>query len=113
MTPRCAKEAPDHLARSKLQRARDRRLIEEVRSRVLRWDPVGLVGLGAPIDEYDCLVGPLTSRLIAKTPAPDLADQLELEIEQHFGMGRPGTARQFVDQLAQWYLNFSASSDIQ
>ena len=100
------------MSSSKRRGLGDARVMAEVRSRVWRWDPVGLAGLGGPEDEYDCLIAPITSWLITETPPRYLAERLESEIAQHFGVGRPGDARQFADDLTVWYAEVDPSRDI-
>ncbi|WP_182914826.1 hypothetical protein [Paenibacillus thiaminolyticus] len=51
------------------------------------WDPIGLLSLGAPSDEYDSLSLYITL-LYAKRPDPDgMATQLERHMEEQFGLG--------------------------
>jgi hypothetical protein len=85
---------------------RDRRdmgvFIREVRARVWAWDPVGLAGLGAPDDEYDCLVGPLTGALREGLPADALANRIRNHVIEHFAVEPSGTDI-FSAELNAWY----------
>jgi hypothetical protein len=49
------------------------------------WDPVGLIGLGAPEDEYECLVGPVLARLAAGQDVDQIANFLRQQLDGHFG----------------------------
>jgi hypothetical protein len=51
------------------------------------WDPIGIMGNpDAPRDEYDCLLGPLLTRLQSSAPEVDIAGYLRDEIVSHFGL---------------------------
>ncbi|WP_326550606.1 hypothetical protein [Micromonospora sp. NBC_01813] len=61
------------------------------RTKVLRqmlndWNYLGVGELYAGDDEYDCLLGPLLTRLAAGADADDLARFLRDRIEGHFGL---------------------------
>lgn len=85
---------------------RDRRaisqLIREVRVRIWTWDPIGLAQIGAPEDEYDCLVGPVTGALRECLSAEEMAARLHLHVIDHFGVEPTGTEAFSVGILA-WY----------
>ena len=66
------------------------------------WDPVGLLKLGAPSDEYECLVGPTLSRLAQRVSASELASWLSAHIADHFGVPA-GDARPFAERATEWY----------
>ncbi|WP_197258898.1 hypothetical protein [Paenibacillus dendritiformis] len=58
-----------------------------IKEAVDQWDPIGLLALGAPSDEYDSLSLHITL-LYAKRPEPDgMAAQLERYMEEQFGLG--------------------------
>ncbi|MFV2008495.1 MULTISPECIES: hypothetical protein [unclassified Micromonospora] len=62
-----------------------------VRTRALRqmlneWDSIGVGELYASDDEYDCLLGPLLTRLAAGADADDVACFLRDRIEGRFGL---------------------------
>jgi hypothetical protein len=50
------------------------------------WDPIGIVPDGGPLDEYDCLIGPMLGRLERGADARELAEFLRLELDDHFGL---------------------------
>ncbi len=84
------------------QRRLDRRLMAEVRERVWTWDPIGLAEMGAPDDEYDCLVGPISSALRRGVPAGELASTLEAQVSDHFGVEATNTPA-FAEDLVKWH----------
>ncbi|WP_157277883.1 hypothetical protein [Paenibacillus taiwanensis] len=51
------------------------------------WDPLSLLAKGAPEDEYDCLTAFLARRFFNECDAVQFADELEIFIEEHFGVG--------------------------
>lgn len=87
---------------SERERRAIRQFIREVRARVWAWDPVGLADIGAPADEYDCLVGPVTGALREGLSADDVADRLREQVIEHFGVDPSGTAAFSVGLIA-WY----------
>jgi hypothetical protein len=87
---------PEHLAA----------LQDELRCLLNRWDPIGVYdeSLDLPADEYDCLRGPLLTRLANHDSRADLSEYLWHEIEDHFGLDplQSGTDA-FTDRLLAWY----------
>lgn len=62
-----------------------KQIMNEVREIVREWDVLGVADI-APEDEYDCLVGPLTS-LVAKGASRDeLRAFMEKDMNGHFGL---------------------------
>jgi hypothetical protein len=49
------------------------------------WDPIGVVGHGAPPDEYDCMIAPVLDLLESGADADGIARFLRDELEEHFG----------------------------
>jgi len=78
----------------------------ELRYLLDRWDPVGVYdqALDSPPGEYDCLIGPVLSRLVRNVGRADLSEFLRNEVENHFGLD-PVEARTdlFADSLLAWY----------
>ncbi|WP_194823301.1 hypothetical protein [Micromonospora sp. S-DT3-3-22] len=68
------------------------------------WDFIGVHDPRANVDEYDCLIAPLLSRLSAGAGAGDLSGYLAAEIRGHFGMtvGDVET-RAFARRLLAWW----------
>jgi hypothetical protein len=60
--------------------------------------------LDFPANEYDCLLGPLLTRLARSDSRASLSEYLWHEAEDHFGLDpvRCGTDK-FADQLLAWY----------
>ena len=76
--------------------------MRELQALFNEWDPAGLLNLGAPSDEYECLVGPTLSRLSQGLSAGALASWLTAHIADHFGVP-PGDAGPFAERAAEWY----------
>jgi len=81
-------------------------LQHELRYLLNRWDPIGVYdeSLDFPPDEYDCLIGPLPTRLARNYGREDLSQYLRCEVQNHFGIdpvhcGIDG----FADRLLAWY----------
>jgi hypothetical protein len=83
------------------QRRLDRRLIAEVRSRVWQWDPIGLAEMGAPEDEYECIVGPISAALRRGVSAAELAGTLDAQVSDHFGADATGS-KAVAEGLVVW-----------
>jgi hypothetical protein len=66
---------------------------------------------GTPPDEYDCLLGPLLTRLARGDSRASLSEYLWHEVEDHFGLDpvRCGTDG-FADRLQAWYAAKSQAS---
>jgi hypothetical protein len=81
-------------------------LQDELRCLLNRWDPIGVYdeSLDFPPDEYDCLLGPLLTRLGRHDSRAELSEYLWREVEGHFGLDpdRRGTDG-FADRLLAWY----------
>jgi hypothetical protein len=81
-------------------------LQEELRYLLNRWDPIGVYDelLDLPRDEYDCLIGPILTRLAAYDGRASYSEYLWNEIEIHFGLDpvRCGTDA-FADRLQAWF----------
>ena len=78
----------------------------ELRVLMTEWDPLGVVPLGAPADEYDCLVGPLMRLLEQDASAEELSAFLEREFSEHFGMAptpEGGERMRFAERARCWF----------
>lgn len=73
------------------------------------WDPLGLLALGAPDDEYDCLTSFLTDYMEQNEnwEVSQLKSELEQFVEVHFGIG-PSMMK--ADRRALWHSQFTAFS---
>jgi hypothetical protein len=78
-------------------------LVREIRARIWAWDPVGLHG--APDDEYDCLIGPVTGGLREGLTPGVLAQRLGAFIGEHFGVNPPPDTELFAEKTTTWYAN--------
>lgn len=90
-----------HTERSKQRRA-DREYLRELRARVARWDPLGLIGLGAPSDQYESLLAPLVSGLRDGLAPADLAQVLRDHLIEGFEL-EPSGADQFAMDITEWH----------
>jgi hypothetical protein len=63
---------------------------------VWQWDPIGVADI-APEDEYDCLIGPLQSKLSQAAGQAAISEYLWYELEDHFGVD---PAQPDVDDMA-------------
>ncbi len=81
-------------------------LQDELRYLLNRWDPIGIYdeAFNFPPDEYDCLLGPLLTRLARGESRAALSEYLWPEVEDHFGLDpvRCGTDN-LADHLLAWY----------
>ena len=88
---------------SKRRHTRVRQLNRGLQDLIDQWDPVGLLKLGAPTDEYDCLVGPILSHLKRGESSDQLAAWLGPYIADHFGVPCPD-ARRFAVRARAWHV---------
>jgi hypothetical protein len=95
---------------TKNQRDSAKRRMRELQELVNEWDPAGLLAIGAPKDEYDCLVGPILSRLARSATAPELAEWVTSHVADHFGV-RPANPHRFVQKVVAWYRGGSQGRD--
>jgi hypothetical protein len=88
-------------------------LQDELRYLLNRWDPIGVYdeSLDFPRDEYECLIGPILTRLARQDSKAGFSEYLWNEIESHFGLDpvRCGTDA-FADRLQAWYAAKHAAS---
>jgi hypothetical protein len=76
--------------------------MRDLLSLVNEWDPIGLLALGAPRDEYDCLVGPLLTRLDRGDAAATIETWLSRHIPDHFGVA-PHDPGAFAARAIEWH----------
>lgn len=85
----------------------------ELRYLLNRWDPIGVYDgeTDVPPGEYDCLTGPILTRLARGDSRAAFSEYLRTEIESHFGLDavRCGTDA-FADRLQAWFAAKNASS---
>jgi hypothetical protein len=76
----------------------------ELRDLVNSADPAGLVGMGSPLDEYECLVGPVMRLLEQRAPHEAIVAFLTGEFREHFGVEVPDTVIvQLAAATATWH----------
>ena len=95
-----------------LSKEQSRRRWKELRETVNNWDPVGLIELGAPEDEYECLVGQLMSLLELDTQPTGIADFLNYEIPHHFGVFLTKDANEFAARISRWFTEDRKAKEI-
>lgn len=74
----------------------------ELRSLVNEWDPIGLIAAGAPLDEYECVTGPLLRMLEERAGTETIANYLATEFAEHFGVPITDAAA-FSKRASSWY----------
>jgi hypothetical protein len=86
----------------KRRHTRLRKLNRGLQDLIDEWDPVGLLQIGAPKDEYDCLVGPILLHLERGDSPAQLAAWLQSYIADHFEMSAPD-ALPFAQKARAWH----------
>lgn len=76
-----------HLSEKDKHRWKQSGLFRRLKAIVDDWDPLGLLALGAPNDEYDCLTVHIVELYERQLDMPEMAERLEQCIEEHFGIG--------------------------
>lgn len=87
----------------KLSKENSRRRWRELRDAVNDWDPIGLIELGAPKDEYECLVGPLMRMLENENSPTEIGNYLKQHIPDHFGVSLPEGIQGFTEEIFKWF----------
>jgi hypothetical protein len=79
-------------------------LVNELRTRLLAWDPIGVADAPEAQDEYDCLIGPVLRKLHDGDGVTDLATWISEEQRNHFGM-TPNVEADIVlaTDLTKWW----------
>jgi hypothetical protein len=75
---------------------------DELLTLVNGWDPAGLIGAGAPRDEYDTLVDRLLGILARNASKEEVTQFLGSELREHFDAA-PSDAAQFATKAVTWY----------
>lgn len=66
------------------------------------WDPIDVADL--VLDEYDCMIGPLLSRLSKGDGRLQISEFLWNELENHFGLDPEGLdADGMANRLVAWW----------
>ncbi len=77
-----------------------------VRRILCEWDPLGVMsGPSSPIDEYDCMVGPILGLLSRGASVDELRACLEFQLTEHFGLTSSGeaSAQEISAKLKNWF----------
>jgi hypothetical protein len=78
----------------------------ELRYLLNHWDPIGVYdeALDFPPDEYDCMIGPLLSRLDQGQAIAEISEYLWFELEDHFGLDpTPYDSDRFASTVVAWF----------
>ena len=67
-----------------MDRKRFKTLHADLMQLLNEWDPIGVADLIS--DEYECMTGPLLSRLSKGAGRPQIGEFLRNELEDHFGL---------------------------
>jgi hypothetical protein len=89
-----------------LTKEQSRKRWAELRDLVVGWDPLGLIHIGSPRDEYDCLLGPLMRYLEQRAPDGIISSYLQHEFSGHFGVSAyPSEAERtrFAQTVRAWF----------
>ena len=87
----------------RLSKEDSRKRWRELRNAVNAWDPEGLIGIGAPEDEYECLVGPLMRMLEKGSDPEEIANYLNQHLPDHFGGSKPKESQRFAKGIVEWF----------
>jgi hypothetical protein len=82
-----------------------KRQMSELRDLFCDWDPLSvMVDPEWPRDEYDCLIGPVLSRLTQGASEAEIADYLRKEFNEHFGVNSSGPEiENFARRIKSWF----------
>src|SRR5258708_30417295 len=84
-------------------RDRTRESRRQVRSLLMRWDPIGVGGAIEAADEYDCMISPVMHRLYDEAPVESLVEYIA-EQRDHFGLSPdPADDHALADTLLRWW----------
>ena len=76
----------------------------ELRRRLLVWDPIGVASVPQAQDEYDCMLSPLLHQLHDAATAAEIAAWVVGELESHFGLAAdPARERRLGVELVEWW----------
>lgn len=76
----------------------------ELRDLINAWDPIGLIEVGCPPDEYECVVGPIMRILEQGAPTVHITEYVLKEFPDHFGVPVPElSAASFATRASYWF----------
>ncbi|WP_422657524.1 phosphotransferase [Paenibacillus sp. EC2-1] len=99
-------------------------IFDQVQELVNEWDPVGLIGGGAPDDEYDCITIQLIDLLKQGANQAEIFEYIIHELDDHFGMGIKAIDNEYKESfiykqtefsnlLFEWYKRYETSNAVQ
>ena len=87
-----------------MNKEQSRQRWRELRDLVNTWDPIGLIAIGAPQDEYECVVAPVLRLLEQGASQEAIVSYLAGECSDHFGAPiAESSAREFAARAKTWY----------
>jgi hypothetical protein len=76
----------------------------ELRDLVNAWDPIGLIELGSPPDEYDCVVESIMRLLEEGASTAQITEYVLKELPDHFGSPvLESSAKDFAMRASHWF----------
>ena len=91
---------------------KQRRAVREQRDQLLtlvnNWDPIGLLGSGAPRNEYDRVIDKLLGMLSRSATRDEIARTLDADFAEHYG-AKPKDVEAFVNRAVTWFQLASAN----
>ncbi|MCE3201002.1 hypothetical protein [Paenibacillus sonchi] len=84
-------------------------LYPQAEALVNAWDPVGLIGGGAPRDEYDCITVQLLELLDQGKNAAEIYQFILQELYEHFGMGLNTVKEENLGPYIRKHKDFSSA----
>jgi len=87
-----------------LTKEQSRRRWKELRELTFRWNPIGFTEL-LPRDEYDCVLGPLLTKLESGASVDELDVYLKRELVEHFGVSptNPNGPERLAVEAKEWF----------
>ncbi|MFD8888804.1 hypothetical protein ACFV0H_41050 [Streptomyces erythrochromogenes] len=82
----------------------------ELRRLINEWDPIGVAD--SVRDEYDCMLPPLLGRLRGGAGRTEIAEFLQHELEDHFGLASPCPRPDAIAaRLVTWWASTGPARD--
>ena len=81
---------------------------DDLRFLLNEWDPIGVADLVQ--DEYDCLIGPILTRLTRGAEPAEVREFLWHELKEHFGLSHPYDVDGMAARLTAWWLSSRAQN---
>jgi hypothetical protein len=86
-------------------------LVGQLRTHLLRWDPIGVATVREAQDEYDCLISPIMHLLHDGAEEAEVRDWLVTELIDHFGMTpNPDRESALAGDLTAWWRRATSDS---